>query len=186
MRRRCRKAAFYRRHFPFGRSSAPHKGTRRSTPWFFGENAAPYGKNGTKNRRLSKMPSRSARDKGCERRSCTTYNAACGIETPYVAFLTQERPVAPHTMLRAALKLLCPSHSHMVRGCTTYNAACGIETHRFTILMPSKVVAPHTMLRAALKLKWEVNPVLLFVVAPHTMLRAALKPSGLTPSKIWR
>ena len=40
--------------------------------------------------------------------SCTTYHAACGIET----FLTSCNPlqgrVAPHIMLRAALKPRCP------------------------------------------------------------------------------
>ena len=147
------------------------------------------------------MPSRPARDKGCERRSCTTYNAACGIETtrsprprcwrtvaPHTMlraalkprkplWLREQFPFAPHTMLRAALKLfISDTLSGHLQGCTTYNAACGIETDKNSERAPSKWCC--TTYNAACGIETGIfrNKGISSLVAPHTMLCAALKP----------
>ena len=119
----------------------PHKGFRRFLPPVGGKKAAAVSKNSAKNRPLSKTPFRPARDKGCERRSCTTNNAACGIETS--------------RNLPSLMIFSC---------CTTNNAACGIETIKFCFRFISRFVAPQTMLRAALKpsrLRWKTMLLLL-------------------------
>jgi len=59
---------------------------------------------------------------------CTTYHAACGIETYRVSVFSPFSNVAPHIMLRAALKRRAKDLGDAVDGCTTYHAACGIET----------------------------------------------------------
>ena len=83
--------------------------------------------------------------------------------------------VAPHKMLRAALKLNKTFSKSPFESCTTYNAACGIETFKFIILLQFYPVAPHIMLRAALKPDVGKIDSVHNEVAPHKMLRAALK-----------
>ena len=61
--------------------------------------------------------------------SCTTYNAACGIETMFRQYAEKLGVVALHKMLRAALKPYIARNFSLVG-----------------------FVAPHKMLRAALKL----------------------------------
>ena len=80
--------------------------------------------------------------------------------------------VAPHTMLRAALKRLS-ARAKAVAPHTMLRAAL---KHIDDLGKPKMVdVAPHTMLRAALKHQDDFLSSPALVVAPHTMLRAALK-----------
>ena len=88
---------------------------------------------------------------------CTTYNAACGIETFRPALHALERAVAPHTMLRAALK-----------------------PHLCALIDEDLDVAPHIMLRAALKPFDGLRLPDKCRAAPPTKPRAALKLSWVT------
>ena len=111
-------------------------------------------------------------------RGCTTYNAACGIETafPLAPSFSQSRCTTYHAACGIETSP-SPKIGGGRRSCTTYNAACGIETSAHVVIGDKNVVAPHTMLRAALKPFLRERFCQTWWVAPHIMLRAALKPS---------